>query len=150
MAELFLERNYWETLGGVFLNPEGVEYYNKNILVVDDDQDFTTYLKKILSEMDDVTVDVANDHTTAWKLLNAKKHDLIIMDIVLPVVSGVELAKSITRWYHRDFPIIFVSGNRARKQELLNEHFFKNHVDFCPKPINKNFFKLLVKRRIMD
>src|SRR3989339_789381 len=148
MTEVLLERSYWNDFADIYLQREDVSFFTKNILVVDDDQDFALYVKKVLSDIEDLSVDLAIDHSAAWKYLNRKDYDMIVMDIAMPSVNGVDLAKSITEWYRKGFPIIFVSGNRERRVDLIRKKFNSNHVDFCPKPLDKNFFKLLVKRRI--
>ncbi|MBG0859969.1 MAG: response regulator transcription factor [Bacteroidales bacterium] len=64
------------------------------ILLVEDDPKISSFIK-IGLESNDVLVDIAYEGTIAEKLVTSKKYDVIILDVVIPGISGFELCKNI-------------------------------------------------------
>ena len=77
-----------------------------NILVVDDDSNIIKVIKDFL-EMENYNIYVAEDGKTALMLLG-EKIDLIILDINLPDIDGIELCKKVRNYLN--VPIIFLSA----------------------------------------
>lgn len=67
---------------------------NKKILIVEDDKDFMFILKTSLGEAG-FTVVSASDGEEGITLAKKENPDLIIIDIVLPTMDGIEMAKKI-------------------------------------------------------
>lgn len=64
------------------------------ILLVEDDPKILSFVK-IGLESNDCMVDVAYDGTIGERLALSGKHDVIILDVVIPGISGFELCKNI-------------------------------------------------------
>jgi DNA-binding response OmpR family regulator len=64
------------------------------ILLVEDDPKISSFVK-IGLESNDFTVDVAYDSPIGEKLALSKKYDVMILDVVIPGISGFELCKKI-------------------------------------------------------
>lgn len=64
------------------------------ILLVEDDPKISSFIK-IGLESNDFLVDIAYEGTIAEKLVTTKKYDVIILDVVIPGISGFELCKII-------------------------------------------------------
>jgi DNA-binding response OmpR family regulator len=64
------------------------------ILLVEDDPKISSFVK-IGLESNNYTVDVAYDSPIAEKLAFSKKYDVIILDVVIPGITGFELCKNI-------------------------------------------------------
>ena len=64
------------------------------ILLVEDDPKISSFVK-IGLESNDFMVDVAYDSPIGEKLALTKKYDVIILDVVIPGISGFELCKNI-------------------------------------------------------
>jgi len=64
------------------------------ILVVDDERDIVELLSYNL-EKEGFTVIKAYDGEEALKLVKAKKPDLVILDLMLPGIQGIEVCKTI-------------------------------------------------------
>ncbi len=64
------------------------------ILLVEDDPKISSFVK-IGLENNDFTVDVAFDSPIGERLAFSKKYDVIILDVVIPGISGFELCKNI-------------------------------------------------------
>jgi CheY-like chemotaxis protein len=80
----------------------------KRILVIDDEPFVRDALKRVLEE-DELQVDVAADAETALVQLNAQAYDLVILDIIMPGMDGVELLRRL----RAEFPglrVIAISG----------------------------------------
>ncbi len=80
----------------------------KRILVIDDEPFVRDALKRVLEE-DELQVDVAADAETALVQLNRQAYDLVILDIIMPGMDGVELLRRV----RAEFPglrVIAISG----------------------------------------
>lgn len=64
------------------------------ILVVEDEPNVVSFIQRGLSEGGH-TVSVALDGETAWSMLQIELPDVIVLDIMLPVLNGVQLSKKI-------------------------------------------------------
>ncbi|MBP5782566.1 MAG: sigma-54-dependent Fis family transcriptional regulator [Bacteroidales bacterium] len=114
------------------------------ILVVDDERSIRDTLKEIL-EFEGYLVDVAEDGAAALKSLNANIYDLVLSDIKMPKVDGMEFlaeALKIT-----DAPIVMISGHGTI--ETAVESLKLGAYDYLAKPLDLN--RLLVTvRNAMD
>ena len=61
-----------------------------HILVVEDEKKLATLLRRVLTE-ERHTVDVANDGTVGFDLAGSDTYDLVILDIMLPEMDGIEI-----------------------------------------------------------
>ncbi len=77
------------------------------ILVIDDDPSITTFLKRALS-YEGYTVDVAADGTAGLRQALANSPDVAIVDIMLPGVDGLEVARRLRAG--GDFPILMLTA----------------------------------------
>lgn len=64
------------------------------VLLVEDDPKISSFVK-IGLESNDCQVDIAYDSTIGEKLAYSKKHDVIILDVVIPGISGFDLCRNI-------------------------------------------------------
>jgi DNA-binding response OmpR family regulator len=78
------------------------------ILIVDDDEQVRTLLQVILSG-DDHEVKVAHDGIQALMLYKSYKPDLLITDVLMPNMDGVQLANNV-RKLNQEARILFISG----------------------------------------
>jgi len=67
-----------------------------NILVIEDEPRIASLLKKGLEEQD-YSVDLAYDGFFGKKLALEKKHDLIILDLILPKINGLDLCRELRK-----------------------------------------------------
>jgi len=66
----------------------------KKLLLVDDDESYLNIVKKILTKME-YAAEVAASSKEALKILEKEKYSLIITDLDMPGLDGVELCKQI-------------------------------------------------------
>ena len=96
------------------------------ILIVDDDEDVRN-VAAALGEEIGYDVDAAESGEAALRLLAANPSALVITDVAMPGMTGVELARQI-RAEMPDLPIIFASGYadvQTFGEELLQENLLK-------------------------
>ncbi len=78
----------------------------KRILIVEDDHDIQRYYRMILSEMDLEIVPAYNGREALAIIDREHPVDLIILDIIMPVMDGVEFFKSLREDRGSTVPII--------------------------------------------
>ena len=81
----------------------------KTILVVEDEQNVASFIRQGLME-EGYEVFLAYDGQTGLDLLSQKEIDLIILDVILPGKSGLEIAKEIRNSPHQAVPIIMLTA----------------------------------------
>lgn len=89
------------------------------ILVVDDDEAILVLLADLLAEELGATVATARDGEDAWLLARDERPDLIVLDVMLPTVSGLEISRRIRddrRTGH--IPIVAISASYGRDAVL--------------------------------
>jgi signal transduction histidine kinase len=114
------------------------------ILAVDDREDNLLSIETIL-EKDNYTVVKANSGRAALKIL-LQDHDfmLILMDVQMPNMSGLETASLIyEREKLRHIPIIFITANNY-DEEYLFQGYQTGGVDYIFKPINPELLRIKV------
>jgi len=67
----------------------------EKILVVDDDKQVTGYLSKMLSEVAEFSVEVAETAEKALQKIQSAKFDLVLVDLKLPDMDGIQLITEI-------------------------------------------------------
>jgi CheY-like chemotaxis protein len=82
---------------------------SQTILVVDDDHDIRRVVKALL-EFEGYTVLIADDAEKAIKLYDQARVALLLTDVVMPSISGLELADQLLRREPR-LRILFMSGS---------------------------------------
>jgi DNA-binding NtrC family response regulator len=80
----------------------------QRILIADDDELIRQLNAHLLSHFGYQT-ETAGDGSAAWEALRAKSYDLLITDINMPNLSGVELVEKV-RSAHMPLPVILMSG----------------------------------------
>ncbi len=83
----------------------------KTVLVVDDDHNIQKLFKKALSQIKECTIITANDGEEALEKILASPPDLIILDMMLPRISGNALFYDLKKLEQtKNTPVIFMSG----------------------------------------
>ncbi|MCM4155902.1 ATP-binding protein [Gramella sp. AN32] len=109
---------------------------NKHILVVEDNKINQMITRKIL-EKNDVICDVADNGSIAVEKVQNNKFDLILMDIHMPGISGIE-ATILIRKFNQDIPIIALTA--VTLDENLDEFYLNGFNDIIPKPYKTEEF----------
>ena len=101
------------------------------VLVVDDEKSIVKGIKFSL-EQDDMKVEVAYDGETALELAKANHYDMILLDIMLPGFSGLEVCQMIREF--SDVPIIMLTAKGDDMDKILGLEYGAD--DYITKPFN--------------
>jgi len=106
-----------------------------NLLLVEDDRDFVSELRPAL-EAENLNVSVAESAEDALTVLELDKQiEIVITDIVLPTMSGLELLKRI-KTLRRERKIIGIILTAHASIDYAVTALRQNAVDFLQKPIH--------------
>ncbi len=103
----------------------------KKILIIDDEFEMIQSLKKILSLRDEFSVTTEIDGAQALELVSKNEFDLVISDLKIGHISGIDVAKQILKYYPNT-PIIMISGYATI--ESSTEAIKTGVFDFIEKP----------------
>lgn len=114
-------------------------------MLIDDDVELVAYLKESL-EKQNYYVSIALSAERGLKIFYESKPDLILLDILLPDISGIEVLNQIIGKAKKErIPIIIISGEYSKATQL---HAYRLGVmDFLPKPVDIDLFLALIKNR---
>lgn len=109
------------------------------ILVVEDNPSIVNFLQKALKE-ESYAVDIANDGKEAFYLATTNTYEIILLDIMIPYMSGIEFCKEI-RKYEISTPIIMLTAKDDSEDIIKGLDAGAN--DYMTKPF---IFKELLAR----
>ncbi len=102
------------------------------ILLVEDEEDLRNIVKRYL-EKSKYLVDVAGDGKKALEMSNITSYDLLILDLNLPIIDGIEVSKRL-RMRGSDVPIIMLTARSQVYNKL--EGFDVGADDYITKPFD--------------
>src|SRR5258708_21188416 len=103
------------------------------VLIVDDEPLSRTSLENALRARNDIqALDCANDAVDALELLQKKPYDVLLLDIHMPELSGIELADRLNKWRRPIPSIVFVTAHH----QYAVAAFEKHAVDYVLKPFS--------------
>jgi two-component system, cell cycle response regulator DivK len=104
---------------------------SKKILIIDDDPDIISYLKKLF-ETEGYETLTANNGTEGYDVLKNEKPDLVTLDLDMPNETGTGFYKHLDRNKElKDTPVIVISGLTGRNLAV------REPVAVFDKPIDK-------------
>lgn len=109
------------------------------ILLVEDEEKVSSFIKKGLEE-NQYLVELAGDGATALKRVLNDAYDFIILDVMLPYISGIELCKQI-RLKNEQLPILMLTALGTVEDKVTG--FKAGADDYLLKPFH--FSELLVR-----
>ncbi|MCK4737745.1 MAG: response regulator, partial [Sulfurimonas sp.] len=104
---------------------------------IDDIQVNLDLIRATFSDDEDINMLFANSAAEGIELLNNNKIDVILLDISMPEMDGLEALK-IMRMEHKTLPIIIVTANHEKKNEALE----LGASDFIYKPYDISELRL--------
>lgn len=91
----------------------------KRIMIVDDDEQFRTMLKDVLEQNGYMTVEAA-DGGEAMEQMERNPADIVIVDVIMPVMDGLETIIRMRREYPFVRFIAISGGGRIEPQNYLD------------------------------
>ena len=101
------------------------------LLVVDDDNAFRLSTAALL-RADGHEVDVAADATAAVQALKARAYDLLLLDLRMPGIDGIQLVETLRVW-GESVPVLMINGYGTVESAVRAMHLGTD--DFLTKPV---------------
>ncbi len=114
------------------------------ILVVDDDENLCNNMKDILSDKG-YRVSVAHDGETAIEKAESNDFDIMLIDMQLPPLNGLETYLAI-RAFRPNMAAIIITGYREEMKELVDQALRSSAYICLEKPLNMNELVSLLER----
>ena len=120
-------------------NDVQIDYSNKKILVVDDNALNIKVAKKSLSQLNPIIDECTNGMDCIDKIKNGNKYDIILLDIMMPGLSGSETLAELKKDPNFNTPVIALTADAiaGAKERYLSEGF----NDYIAKPFSKDQIK---------
>lgn len=100
------------------------------ILIVDDEDEFTRILSERLAARG-LTVDVADSGAAALEKVRARSFDVVVLDMVMPVMDGMETLKKL-REENPELQVILLTGHATVEKGV--KAIQMGAADFLEKP----------------
>lgn len=110
------------------------------ILVADDEQSIREILR-IYLENEGYEVIEAEDGADALRKIELDKPDLVLLDIMMPILDGIEVCRQVRK--HHDIPIIMATAKDADDDRILGLEMGAD--DYVTKPFNNRELMARVK-----
>ena len=117
----------------------------ERILVVDDEPNMLRLLKTILMDKTGYEVTTTNNPLEVSKLLQESHYDLVVTDLKMPLVDGIDLI-GIVKNIDVTMPIIVITAYGTI--ETAEEAIQKGAYDFITKPFRKETILITIKRAL--
>lgn len=117
---------------------------NPKKIVLAEDNSTLSLLLKFRLEKEGYELLIAVDGKEATELIETHNPDLILTDVMMPFVSGLEVISHLRNKLEKDTPIIVFSS--AGQEEMILKAFSLGANDFMGKPFSPNELVIRVKR----
>lgn len=116
----------------------------KRILVVDDDETIRDIIKSFL-ELNAFNVTTASDGHSAISLLNEEKFDLVLADIVMPEISGIDILQNIIE-SKKNVPVIMITAHGSIQNAV--ETMKMGCFDYVTKPFILDELLIIINKAL--
>ncbi len=115
---------------------------NARILIVDDEEIVIRSCMRILAS-DELSLDSAHDGLEALKKIAESDYDMLIMDIKMPKMSGIDVLQRVKE-SHPDIDVIMITG--LNEIETAVKAMKLGAFDYLPKPFDPEELEMVVAR----
>ncbi|GAH22677.1 unnamed protein product [marine sediment metagenome] len=115
-----------------------------NILVIDDEEVMRDSCKQILSRQGH-HIKLAEDGYQGLELLKEKSFDLVILDLKMPGIDGMEVLEKIKE-SSPETAVVVITGYATVESAV--EAMRRGAYDFLPKPFTPGEFRLIIERAL--
>jgi DNA-binding NtrC family response regulator len=113
----------------------------ERILVIDDELDMLMLLRMIIENNTDYEVETTNNPSEALKMVMENDYDLVISDLKMPGMDGLELFDEV-KGMKPDLPLIIITAYGSL--ETADEAMKMGVADFITKPFRKDSIDSIV------
>jgi CheY-like chemotaxis protein len=118
---------------------------NCRILIVDDETLYARLLKSSLEENTGYEIFIAGGGNEALELMEQHKPDLVLLDILMPDMNGLECLKRI-KSIAPDVPVSMLTS--VRDDEIGKQALQAGAFDYVTKPIDENYLKMVLQVKL--
>lgn len=120
------------------------ENMDKNLIIVEDEETLCESLKRVLSR-EGYSVDTASSSESALEMMSGRVYDLIITDIILPGINGIEFLRMIKEKNPEQIVVVMTA---YASLETAVEALRAGAFDYIVKPVMHEEIKQIVKNAI--
>lgn len=120
---------------------------NKIKIVLAEDNSTLSLLLKFRLEKEGYQLHIAKDGKEAIELIESNEPQLILTDIMMPFVSGLEVISHVRNQLNKETPIIVFSA--SGQEEMVLKAFNLGANDFMGKPFSPNELVIRIKRLLV-
>src|SRR3972149_5892921 len=117
----------------------------EKVLIVDDEPDMLRLLSMIIKEKTPYDVTTTNNPLEALELAKKGGFDLLIADLKMPGLNGIELLESVKQ-FDEDIPTIIITAYGTVEAAVETMH--KGAFDFITKPFRKEQILFKIERAL--
>lgn len=114
-----------------------------NILIVDDEEDVRNSLRNIINRRFECKISEVGSGEGALELLKKGPFDLVLLDIKMPGISGLDVLKKKKEWTHKPRMWVITGFD---SEEMAHKVIKEGADDYIPKP----FSIRLLERKLSD
>jgi CheY-like chemotaxis protein len=120
----------------------------EKILVVDDAPDFVFAMRGFLEDLGYEVIE-AYDGNTALEVIDREKPDLVLLDVIMPVMDGWQTLSAIrARPEYANLPVVMITA--LDEPQHIMESYDRGCTDYIPKPIQDYDQLALIIRRLLE
>jgi len=115
------------------------------VMIVDDNYEFREFMQQCLNDVYNVIIVADGDE--AWRIIQYQLPDLVVSDIMMPVMDGISLCRLIKddiRTSH--IPVILLTAKLSDTNKLIGLEAGAD--DYIEKPFNMNVLQVRIRRLI--
>ena len=120
----------------------------KKILLIDDEINVRNSIKRILKDkLPDITVIDCGEGNTALNMTKHHQPDLILLDVKMPGLNGLQVLKLLKNNENRNvrgIPVLMITG--VGNQEIMFQAKNMGAEDYIVKPFDEKIFLLKIKK----
>ena len=113
------------------------------VLITDDDENLCDSIKNVLEEKN-YRVKVAHDGKTAIQMTRKNNFDIMLIDLKMPVLNGLETYLSV-REIRPNMVVIIITGHKQDMNDMVHEAMLKGAYSCIEKPINMDTLFSMLK-----
>jgi signal transduction histidine kinase/DNA-binding response OmpR family regulator len=140
-SEEIIKEGIADEEGEIHYTPILIDGEKPSILVVEDNEDMSNYIKQILSDY--YKCSFAIDGFEAIKMIQKEKFDLISSDVMMPRMNGFQLKEKINVFDKlNQIPFIFLTARALEEDKLIGLNLGVD--DYITKPFNENEYRVRI------
>jgi len=114
-----------------------------NILLVEDEEKVASFISNGLEE-EGYCVEIAYNGRTGLELLSGRSYDIVLLDLMIPEIDGLELLRNIREW-GVDTPVLIITAKTSKEDVIKG--LDAGSDDYLTKPFS--FDELLARIRAL-